>query len=114
MSPERSLPPDISGGIDSSVSLGALEAKNVGGQIALQDVQGKLKAADTQGISAENAGSLEIKNAKDVEIRNDVVGQRRSFRHRQLLGCRQGRRNDADGRSRRRCHNRHCQRRGNG
>ena len=65
---------DISGGIDSSVSLGALEAKNVGGQIALQDVQGKLKAADTQGISAENAGSLEIKNAKDVEIRNDVVG----------------------------------------
>ena len=65
---------DISGGIDSSVSLGALDAKNVGGQIALQDVQGKLKAADTQGISAENAGSLEIKNAKDVEIRNNVGG----------------------------------------
>lgn len=65
---------DISGGIDSSVSLGALDAKNVGGQIALQDVQGKLKAADTQGISAENAGSLEIKNAKDVEIWNNVGG----------------------------------------
>ena len=65
---------DISGGIDSSVSLGALDAKNVGGQIALQNVQGKLKAADTQGISAENAGSLEIKNAKDVQIRNNVGG----------------------------------------
>ena len=56
----------------------------------------------------------DIKFPDSAAIRSNIENAFKTFRHRQLLGCRQGRRNDADGRSRRRCHNRHCQRRGNG